>query len=122
MGDLDDGFGKGLWRFLRQIVPDAALDGPVLVSAREFLGIGTRIRVRRAVCVTFHGDRGHSDDRTCSKPFFQIVILRLAFSQCLPPAIIVDDDGDVVGVLEGLRAAIEGGVIKVSILAKPVAK
>jgi hypothetical protein len=52
LGDLDDHFGKGLRRFLRQIVPDAALDGPVLVLAREFLGIGTRIRVRRAVRVT----------------------------------------------------------------------
>ncbi len=28
-GDVDDGFGEGLRRFLGQIVPDAALDGSV---------------------------------------------------------------------------------------------
>ncbi|MGO9427720.1 hypothetical protein [Rhodoblastus sp.] len=31
MGDIDDGFDEGL-RLLRQIVPDAALDEPVLVT------------------------------------------------------------------------------------------
>jgi hypothetical protein len=42
--DVDDGFGKGLRRFLGQIMADAALDGSVLVSARESLGIGARAR------------------------------------------------------------------------------
>jgi hypothetical protein len=44
---------KGLRSFLRQIVPNAALDDPVSVFAREFIGIGTGIRVRCTVVVTF---------------------------------------------------------------------
>ena len=39
--DVDDGLGKGLRRFLRQVVPDAARDDTVLILAREFLRIGT---------------------------------------------------------------------------------
>ena len=48
LGDIDDSFGKGLWGFLRQIVP----------------------------------------------------VFRLAFGQSEPPAIIVDDDGDMIRVFE----------------------
>jgi hypothetical protein len=33
--DLDDRLGKGLRRFLRQVVPDAALNHPVRVPAGE---------------------------------------------------------------------------------------
>jgi hypothetical protein len=58
-GDVDDCFSEGLRSFLRQVVPDAALDRPVLVSARKFLGIGGGVRVRRTVGVTFEGDGGH---------------------------------------------------------------
>ena len=32
-GDVDDSLGKGLRGFLRQIVPDAAGDGPVRIFA-----------------------------------------------------------------------------------------
>jgi hypothetical protein len=31
--DLDDGFSEGLWRFLREIVPDPTGDEPVRISA-----------------------------------------------------------------------------------------
>src|SRR4030095_6894048 len=37
--NLEDSFGKGLRRFLRQIVPDAARDHPVRIWARKLLGI-----------------------------------------------------------------------------------
>src|SRR5260370_9491973 len=47
--DVDDRFRKGAWGFLRQVVPDAALDQPVLVFARELLAIGCRVRVWRAI-------------------------------------------------------------------------
>ena len=86
MIDVDDGFGKGLRGLLRQIVPDAALDGPVRISARELSGIGAGLRVRCAIGVTFKGDRRHGDDRTVGEPFFQIVIFRLAFGQAEPPS------------------------------------
>ena len=50
---------------------------------------------------------------TCGKPLLQIVILRLAFGQAEPPAVIVDHDADVIRVVEGRGAAIERGVIEV---------
>jgi hypothetical protein len=42
---LEGGFSEGLWNFLRQIVPDAACDEPMLVLAGEFL----RLRVRSGI-------------------------------------------------------------------------
>jgi hypothetical protein len=36
---VDNGLGKGLRRFLRQIVPHAARDSPVFILPREFFGI-----------------------------------------------------------------------------------
>jgi hypothetical protein len=54
--DVDDCFSEGLRSLLRQVVPDAALDRPVLVSARELLSIGGGVRVRRTVGVTFESD------------------------------------------------------------------
>src|ERR1700693_6347860 len=88
--DINDGLGKGLWSFFGQIVPDASLESPACMSAREFLGIGTRVRVRCTISVTFKGNGGQGDDRPFGKPLIQIVILRLAFSQVEPPAIIMD--------------------------------
>ena len=49
---FEDRFGKGLRRFLGQIVPDAARDHPVRIGARKFLGIRTGVRVRRPKCWT----------------------------------------------------------------------
>src|SRR5262249_55164686 len=46
---LDDSFGKGVWRFLRQIVPDAAHDRSVHVLARELFGVGAGVRMGCAV-------------------------------------------------------------------------
>src|SRR5215204_6990227 len=95
-GDLNDGIRESLRGFLRQIVPYAALDGPVGVSAREFLRIGAGVWVGCAVSVAFQCDRRDCDDRGPGEPPFQIVILRLAFSQAEPPTVIVDDDADVI--------------------------
>ena len=71
--DVGDGLGEGLRGFLRQIVPDATVDDPVRIFAREFLGIGARVRVWCAVGVTFEGDCRHGDDWTCGQLLFQIV-------------------------------------------------
>src|SRR3974377_676622 len=111
-GDGDDGFGKILWGFLRQVVPDAAGDRPVRVLPGELLGIGTRIRVRGAVGITFQGNRRHGNNRTFGKPIFQLVVFRLAFGQTETPAIIVDHDADVIRVIERGRGAIERGVVE----------
>src|SRR2546423_12449398 len=99
--DIDDSLGKGLRSFLRQIVPDAARDDPVRISAREFPGIGTGVRVWCTIGIAFKSNSGHGDVRTFSEPLFQLVIFRLAFSQSEPPAIIMDHDADMIRIVEG---------------------
>src|SRR5271168_1374729 len=111
--NVDDSLGEGLRSFLRQIVPDATLYDPVRVFAREFTGIGTAVRVRCTVGITFKGDGRHGDDRACGKPFFEVVIFWLAFNESLPPAVVVDHDFDMIWVLEGRCTAIECGIIEV---------
>ncbi len=37
--DFDDRVSKGLWRFLRQVVADTAVDVPVRIFARELIAI-----------------------------------------------------------------------------------
>jgi len=37
--NVDNSPGKSFGNFLRQIVPDAALDEPVLIFTREFVGM-----------------------------------------------------------------------------------
>src|SRR5690348_13346693 len=104
-GDVDDGLGEVLRGFLRQVVPDAARDGPVLVLARELVPVGGGLGVGCAVGVPFEGDRRDGDDRAGGEPPFEIVVAFLAVGQAEPPAVVVDHDGDVVGVVEGGRAA-----------------
>src|SRR4051812_22588762 len=69
----------------------------------------------RAIGVPFHGDGGHADDRTGGEALFQLVVLRLTFGQAKPPAIVVNHDGDMVWIVEGGRAAVEGGVVELPI-------
>jgi hypothetical protein len=55
--DFYDSVPKLLRGFLRQIVPDAALDDPVRIFAREFLGVGTGVRVWPAsICFSAPND------------------------------------------------------------------
>src|SRR5438067_12510503 len=110
--DIDDSLGKGLGSFLRQIVPDAARDDPVFIAAREFPGIGTDLRVWCPIDIAFKSNRGHGDVRTFGELLFQIVIVRLAFSQSQPPAIIMDHDADMIRIVEGRGAALERGIIE----------
>jgi hypothetical protein len=43
---------KSLRGLPRQVVPDATIDDAVRISAREFLGIGTAVRMRGTVGIT----------------------------------------------------------------------
>ena len=56
--------------------------------------------MRRTIGITFHRYGGHGDDRTFGQPFFQIIIFRFAFGEALPPAVVVDDDFNVVWIVE----------------------
>src|SRR5208337_1109079 len=88
-------------------------DEPVLVSPGEFLRIRTGLRMRCTIGIAFEGDGGDADGGTRGKPFLQFVIFLLAFRQAKPPAVIVNDDGNVVRVVESRCAAIEGGIVEV---------
>src|SRR5512140_2613041 len=65
------------------------------------------------VGIALKRDSGHVDDGGLCEPFFQIVILRFAFSYAEAPTIVVDDDGDVVRVVECRGAALKRRIVKV---------
>src|SRR5438105_9312866 len=111
--DVDDRLGKGLRRFLRQVMTYAAGSRPVLVVAGEHLGVSGGLRMRRAVGITLKSDGRHGNRRKFGQPLFQIIIFRFAVREPKPPAIIMDYDGDVIRIVERRRAAIERGVVEV---------
>jgi hypothetical protein len=82
--DRQDGFGKGLGRFLRQIVTDAAGEIPVLIFARELREIRCRGACGAPFGITFKGDREYGNGRTFGKSFFQIVVFRLTLGDAVP--------------------------------------
>src|ERR1700722_8072671 len=109
---VEDGLGERLRSLLRQVVPDAAGDGPVLVPARELLPVGTGIRMGRTVRVAFQGDGGHRDDGAAGQTSFQVVVLCITGGQAESPAVVVDDDVDVIGIVEGAGALVEGRFVE----------
>jgi len=75
--------------------------------------------MRRSIGIIFKGNGGYDDDRTFGKPPVQIGISRLAISKCEPPPIIVDHDGDMIGIVEGGGAAFERRIIEVPFRLSP---
>ena len=55
---------------------------------------------------------GHRDHRPFGEPLLQVSVFRLSLRHPEPPAIVVDHDRDVVGVVEGRRAAVERGLVE----------
>src|ERR1700761_3497315 len=81
--NVDHGLGERLRGLLRQIVPDPAGDGAMLILAGELAGVSGRRRMRRAVGIAFHGDRRYGDDRRGSKLLLERVEFRIAFGEAL---------------------------------------
>jgi hypothetical protein len=75
--------------------------------------MGAGVRMGGAVGVAFRGDGGYADHRPVGELLLQLLVVGLAVGQVEPPAVVVDHDLDVIGVVEGRRAAIEGGVVEV---------
>ena len=96
-----------------QIVPDAPRDDAVRIATHEFPGIGTGLGMWGPIGIAFQRNRRHGDGRSLGEPLFQLVIVRLTFSQSEPPAIIMDHDADMIRIVEGRGAAIEGGIVEV---------
>jgi hypothetical protein len=46
------------------------------------------------------------------RAFFQVIISRFTVSPPKPPSVVVDHNGNVVGIVEGLCTTIKGGVVK----------
>ena len=97
---LDDRRGERLRRLLRQVVTDPPTHVAMNVFAGELRGIGSRRRMRRAVGVPFERDRRYGDDRSNSKPTLEGVIGRLPLSEAEAPAIVVNDNADVIRIVE----------------------
>ena len=80
---------------------DAAADDPVCILAGEFLAICCWVGgVWRTICIAFEGNGGHGDGWKLSELLFESVILRFAFSQPYPKAIVVNDDSNVIWIIE----------------------
>jgi hypothetical protein len=83
----------------------------VRVGAGELPGIGGAVG-RRSVEIAADRDRGHIDDGSLEESLLECVVLALAVGEAQPPAVVVDDDVDVVGVVERRRAALVGRVVE----------
>src|SRR5258708_4522897 len=65
--DINDGLGESLQSLLGQIVADNSVDDAVRTLAGKLLGVGCSVPMRRAVGVTFHRNRRHSNDQSLCK-------------------------------------------------------
>jgi hypothetical protein len=74
--------------------------------------VGTGLRMWCAIGITFKRNGRHHDDWRFGKPLFQVVKFRLTFGQAKAPAIVVDHDGNMIGVIKGGCGAVERGVIE----------
>ena len=79
----------------------------------NFAAYAGRIRMWCAVCVALERDRGHGDDGAFGEPLLQFCVPSFAVSQPESPAVVVNRDGDVIRVVEGRCAALEGRVVEV---------
>jgi hypothetical protein len=109
--DIDNRFSEGLWRFLRQVVPDAPFQDSVRVLLENFLAYNTGSGCG-AIGIAFKRDGGHRDDWSRRKLSFKLVVLRLFLSQPQPPTVVMDHHTDMIRVVECLRRLLERRVVK----------
>ena len=88
-----------------------ALQNPMRIFAREFLGIEFFRTGLRTVEITSDSDCRYGDNGTLERLLFQIVISWLAFRQAQLPAVIMDNDGDMIRVVKGRCGAVERSII-----------
>src|SRR5262249_15280150 len=65
------------------------------ISARKFLGVGTRLLVWGAIGITFQGD-GRHHGREFGTPFLQVVIFGATSGESESPAIVMNHDCDMI--------------------------
>jgi hypothetical protein len=94
-------------------VSDTTSDEAVFVLARELSAIGCVDGMRRTVRVPFHGDRRHGNHRTRGQSLLQFIVLRLTLCQADSPAVVMNHNVQVIGILKRRGGAIEGGIVEV---------
>src|SRR6185369_15458065 len=110
--DVYDCLRESLWGFLWKVVADTSGDCAVYVLANKLPGVGFWGWVRGAVGVAFQCDGGYFDLRSGGEALFEFVVSGFDCGESLPPAVIVDHDVNMVGVVERGGASVESGVIK----------
>src|SRR6516164_738817 len=111
--NVDDGLGKGLRGFLWQIVTHPTIDRAVRIISRKFLGVSGGFGVWCTIGIAFERDGGYRDVGPCRQVLLQILVPGLALGKSQPPAIIVNDDGDMIRIVESGRTALERSLIEV---------
>src|SRR6516165_3720737 len=112
--NIHDRLGKSLRGFLWKVVAHPTIDRAVCIFPREFLGVRGRFRVWRTIGITFERDGGHRNVGRCSEALLEILVPGLA-RRAEAPAIIVDDDVDMIRIVESRRTTLEGRLIEVPI-------
>jgi hypothetical protein len=69
--------------------------------------------MRRTIGIAFQRDRRHANNREFGQSRFELVVLSLAISRADTPTVVVDGDVDVIGILKGGGAAVEGRVVEI---------
>ena len=69
--------------------------------------------MRCAVRLPLHRNVRDGDNLTFGEPLFQIIIFRFALSESKPPTVIVNRDVDVVRIIKGLCATLEGRIVEI---------
>jgi hypothetical protein len=87
--------------FLRQIVPDAALDESMRIFPREFLPIGCGIRMDAPMALPSRAIVGTVITGACASRFSKSSCIASPFRETEPPAIIANHDGDAIGIVTG---------------------
>ena len=105
---VGDGGGELLGCFLGNIVADS-VEHPVLIGAGVERAVAGAV-LGGAVEVAADGDGGHADGWLARQALLVGGITSFALSQAQPPSVVVDHDGDMVGIVERRRAQVVGRV------------
>jgi hypothetical protein len=90
-----------------------ASDHAMLARADEMHRRRLAIRRRHdTIHVPVQGDAGHADRRLRGEPLLQLRVRWVARSEAQAMSVGVDDDVDIVGVVEGACALLEGRVVE----------
>jgi hypothetical protein len=101
--DVDNRIGKGFRRLLRQIVADPARHLPVEILPGELVDIRLRLGMGGAVGIPLERDGRNGNRGRSREAVLERIELCFSLGDTEPPAVVVDDDGRMVGVQKRLR-------------------